>query len=175
MTPQICLGKESDVGAPIWERREGYYLLSRSSEAWNLRKEKEQCLHQGGSGSCRVLLHPSCGQMPLTPHPSPPRPNLFPSDSRYSVRPSVWKIAGGFWGQCPLSRLGSQGLTCPETENWGTTCSPATKPLSTLDPSAAQLPQAPYRRNGSGEARTPAGARGFSWLPRWSVAAATTS
>ena len=102
-----------------WGQGRGY-LLSGSSPAWNLQGEKEQSLHQGASGSCLALPHPTAGKCPLH----------CPQGGSWSfLRPHSGEQWMGF-------RPGAQGLTSQgQPENRAVISLPATKPLSTPDPS----------------------------------------
>lgn len=102
-----------------WGQGKGY-LLSGSSPAWNLQGEKEQSLHQGASGSCLALPHPTAGKCPLH----------CPQGGSWSfLRPHSGEQWMGF-------RPGAQGLTSQgQPENRAVISLPANKPLSTPDPS----------------------------------------
>lgn len=102
-----------------WGQGRGY-LLSGSSPAWNLQGDKEQSLHQGASGSCLALPHPTAGKCLLH----------CPQGGSWSfLRPHSGEQWMGF-------RPGAQGLTSQgQPENRAVISLPATKPLSTPDPS----------------------------------------
>lgn len=137
-----------------WGQGKGY-LLSGSSPAWNLQGEKEQSLHQGASGSCLALPHPTAGTWPLH----------CPQGGSWSfLRPHSGEQWMGF-------RPGAQGLASRTAREQGSHLSPSHQAPQHSGPHP-RTPTHPQEWFGT-SAHPSWSRRGSGRVRSWSVAAAT--